>query len=148
MDVKQEYALILQQVLSTNVLRVSAKRYAIDDMSSRTCKTIRTELQSMTEESLVPRDIKSVAKAVYRKRCKNYPPLSKSHEETYINISKMNILKNKAERFLAVNDAENNVMIFICHINIECLYDADEVFKDGTFMCYPKFFQQMYTIQG
>ena len=61
--------------IERHVLRVSAKRKAIDDMSSRPSKIIRTELQSMTEENLVPADIKSVAKAVYRRRRKNHPPL-------------------------------------------------------------------------
>jgi hypothetical protein len=114
-------------------------------MSSRPSKIIRTELQSMTEENLVPTDIKRVAKAVYRSRCKNHPPLPKSREETLINLSKMNILTNKADSFLAVN-ADNNVIIFTCQRNIECLCDVDEIFMDGTFKCCPKFFQQMYTV--
>ena len=56
--------------IKRHVLRVSTKRKAIDDMSSRPSKIIRTELQSMTEENLVLTDIKSVAKAMYRRRRK------------------------------------------------------------------------------
>jgi hypothetical protein len=41
----------------------------------------------------------------------------------------MNILTNKAESFVAINDADNNVIIFTCHINIECLCDGEEILK-------------------
>ena len=57
-------------------------------------------------------------------------------------------MMEEAESFLAVNDADNKVIIFTCHRNIECFCDVDEIFMDGTFKCCPKFFQQMYTIHG
>jgi hypothetical protein len=62
-----------------HVLRVNAKRKAIDDFSARPSKVIRSELQTMNEKSLEPKDLKCVAKAVYIRRRKTYPRHSKKH---------------------------------------------------------------------
>jgi hypothetical protein len=62
-----------------HVLRVNAKRKAIDDFSVRPSKVIRSELQTMNEKSLEPKDLKCVAKAVYIRRRKTYPRHSKKH---------------------------------------------------------------------
>jgi hypothetical protein len=43
------------------------KRKAVDDLSARPSKVIRSELQTMNEKSLEPKDLKCVAKAVYRR---------------------------------------------------------------------------------
>ena len=48
-----------------HVLRVNAKRKAVDDLSARPSKVIKSELQTMNEKSLEPKDLKCVAKAVY-----------------------------------------------------------------------------------
>jgi hypothetical protein len=77
---------------------------------------------------LEPKDLKCVAKAVYRRRRKTYPPLHTSQQETHENLQKMNIETNKFEHFLQVNDAENGT------------------FMDGTIRCCPEFFKQVYTI--
>jgi hypothetical protein len=58
------------------VLRVNAKRKAVDDLSARPSKVIRSELQTMNEKSLEPKDLKCVAKAVYRRRRKTFPPFT------------------------------------------------------------------------
>ena len=47
------------------VLRVNAKRKAVDDLSVRPSKVIKSELQTMNEKSLEPKDLKCIAKAVY-----------------------------------------------------------------------------------
>ena len=41
-----------------HVLRVIAKRKTVDDLSARPSKVIRSELQTMNEKSLEPKDIK------------------------------------------------------------------------------------------
>jgi hypothetical protein len=74
-----------------HVLRVNAKRKAVDDLSARPSKVIRSELQTMNEKSLEPKDLKCVAKVVYRKRRKTYPPLPTSQQATHENLQKMNI---------------------------------------------------------
>jgi transcription initiation factor TFIIIB Brf1 subunit/transcription initiation factor TFIIB len=49
-------------------LRVSAKRKAIDDLSQRPSKIVRTSIKDVGESVLLPNDLKSVSKAIYRVR--------------------------------------------------------------------------------
>ena len=49
-------------------------------MFQRPSKIIRTELQKMQEENLSSSDLKSAAKAVYRKRRRTRPPLPKTQD--------------------------------------------------------------------
>ena len=60
-----------------HVLRNSVKRKASDDISQRPSKLIWKALQE--EEQLEPKDLKSDAKAIYRRRRKTYPPLHNFH---------------------------------------------------------------------
>jgi hypothetical protein len=80
----------------------------------------------MNEKSLEPKDLKCVAKAVYRRRRKTYPPLHTSQQETHENLQKMNIETNKFENFLQVNDAENGI------------------FMDGTLGVVPSFLNNIH----
>jgi hypothetical protein len=43
----------------SHVLRVNAKRKAVDDLSARPSKVIKSELQTMNEKSLEPKDLGS-----------------------------------------------------------------------------------------
>ena len=47
-----------------------------------------------------------------------------------------------------MNDAENEIIIFTCISNLQCLCDISEIIMDGTFRCCPNFFKQLYTIHG
>jgi hypothetical protein len=67
----------------SQILQTRAKKKTEDDMSQRPSKIIRTELQKMQEENLSSSDLKSSAKAVYRKRRRTHPPLPKSRIETH-----------------------------------------------------------------
>ena len=49
-------------------LRATSKRKATDDITKRPSKIIRRALQDQQEVQLQPNDLKSVAKAVYRRR--------------------------------------------------------------------------------
>ena len=71
-------------------LRATSKRKATDDITKRPSKIIRRALQDQQEVQLQPNDLKSVAKAVYRRR-KTYPPLPKSQSKTHEVLPKMNI---------------------------------------------------------
>ena len=59
----------------------------------------------------------------------------------------MNIQTNKLENFLPINDIEKGMIICTCQKNLECL-SVSELFMDGTYKCFPKFFKQLYTIHG
>ena len=52
-------------------------------MSQRPSKLIRKAPQEQEEEQLEPKDLKSAAKAIYRRRRKTYPPLPKYLAETH-----------------------------------------------------------------
>ena len=56
-----------------HVLRVNAKRKAVDDLSARPSKVIRSELQTMNEKSLEPKDLKCVEKGSLQKEEENLP---------------------------------------------------------------------------
>ena len=102
----------------------------------------------MPEESLVPKDVKSVAKAVYRHRRKGHGRLPRSIQETHGILEDMEVKSNKSELLLQTNDNVNGLIIFSCLSNIQCLCSVSEIFMDGTYKCCPKFFSQLYTIHG
>lgn len=128
--------------------RSNAKRKATDFYSHRPSKIIRNVLQEQPEEQLEPNDIKSTAKAIYRRRRKTYPTLPKTMEETHEALQKMNIKTNKDEDFLLKNDPENGIIVFSTPKNLAFLCEVDEIFMDGTYKYCPKFFKQLYTLHG
>lgn len=134
--------------LERHKLRSAAKRKATDDLSQQPAKIIKGVLKDQEEDELEYKDLKSVAKAVYRKRRKTYPPLPKTQEETHETLSTMNIQTSKFEDFLTTNNTENGMIIFTTTTNLECLCNVDELFMDGTYKCCPKFFKQLYTVHG
>ncbi|CAG2206186.1 unnamed protein product [Mytilus edulis] len=129
-------------------LRVYAKRKAADDLTQRPSKIIRAGLKDVGEDSLHPKDLKSVSKAMYRVRRKSQPNLPKSREEVHTLFEGYPVQTSKFENFLQVNDRENGIIIFTCTTNLECLCYVEEIFMDGTFKFCPKFFNQLYTIHG
>ncbi|CAG2193079.1 unnamed protein product [Mytilus edulis] len=129
-------------------LRVYAKRKAADDLTQRPSKIIRAGLKDVGEDSLHPKDLKSVSKAMYRVRRKSQPNLPKSREEVHTLFEGYPVQTSKFENFLQVNDRENGIIIFTCTTNLECLCYVEEIFMDGTFKFCPKFFKQLYTIHG
>ena len=58
------------------ILRDSVKRKAIDDLTQKPTKLIRTELVKMISEAcLLPTDLKNIHQTVYRSRRKMFPKL-------------------------------------------------------------------------
>ena len=104
-------------------------------------KKIRRALQDQQEEQLQPNDLRSVAMAVYRRRRKTYPPLPKSQSETHEVLPTMNIQTNKFEEFLQLNHPDQGMIVFTCRNNLECLCSVTELFMDGTYKFFPKFFK-------
>lgn len=54
------------RLLEQHIRRTNAKRKTMDDVSARPSKIIHSELQKLSEETFFSKDMKSVAKAVYR----------------------------------------------------------------------------------
>jgi hypothetical protein len=134
--------------LERQELRINAKRKATKDPTARPSKLINKELTSIDENFLHQEDLKNVSKTIYRERRKRHPTLPKSREALHTTISNMTIETSKSENFLQINNLDNGIIIFTCHLNLECLCSVDEIFMDGTFRCCSKFCPQLYTIHG
>ena len=122
-------------------LRVSVKRKAAEDVTSRPTKLIRTELQSSDNQSIQISDLKLLHLAIYRER-RELPLLPKSKDEVHDAIDK-DIKTNKDESFVLHNDRETGIIIFSCTSNLRCpCNEVQEIFIDGTFKCCSKYFLQ------
>jgi hypothetical protein len=69
-------------------LRVSVKRKAAEDATSRPAKLILTELQSSDSQSIQTSDLKLLQLVIYRDRRRELPPLPKSRDEVHDAMTK------------------------------------------------------------
>jgi hypothetical protein len=130
-------------------LRVSVKLKAVEDVTSRPTKLIRTELQSSDNQNIQTGDLKLPQLAIYRERRRELPPLPTFRDEVHDAIDKMDIKTNKEEPFVLHNDRETGIIIFSCTSNLRCLCnEVQEIFIDGSFKCCSKYFLQIYNIHG
>ena len=132
----------------THVLRIRSRKKS-GDITKRPSQIIRTELQTMDEQTLQSADLKNVAKAVYRERRKKRPTLPKNRKDVHDVIDEVNTKTNKDESLLLINDCDAEIIIFSTYHNMECLCNSiSELFIDGTFKRCPRYFYQLYTIHG
>ena len=80
-----------ERKIESKQLRVMAKRKASDDISARSSKIIRQELQKLDESNLQTKDLKNVAVAVYRERRRELPVLPKSRIEAHEALKSINL---------------------------------------------------------
>jgi len=131
-----------------HVLRIRSRNKS-GDITKRPSQIIRTELQTMDEQTLQSADLKNLAKAVYRERRKKLPTLPKNRKDVHDVVDEVNTKTNKDESLLLINDRDAEIIIFSTYLNMECLCNSmSELFIDGTFMCCPRYFYQLYTIHG
>ena len=119
-----EMSTVIQQMngkMKSWLLRDNVKRKAVDDLTQRPTKVIRTELVKMSETSLLPQDLNNFYQTVYTSRHKNFPPLPKSREELQENLCRMEINTCTGELFLLCNDihVESGIVVFSCGHNLE-----------------------------
>ncbi|XP_050066386.1 uncharacterized protein LOC126555513 [Aphis gossypii] len=136
--------------IERQVLRENCKRKATSSIATRPIKLIRNELMNSVSTELEHKDLKSVRKAMYIERRKNFPRYPSSLEDA---ITQLNELQNeeflmfRGEKFVHLPEDST----FICLTtkeNLQCLTSCTDVFTDGTFEYAPKFFLQLYTIHG
>jgi len=131
-----------------HVLRIRSRNKS-GDITKRPSQIIRTELQTMDEQTLQSADLKNLAKAVYRERRKKLPTLPKNRKDVHDVVDEVNTKTNKDESLLLIHDRDAEIIIFSTYLNMECLCNSmSELFIDGTFMCCPRYFYQLYTIHG
>ena len=80
-----------ERKIESKQLCVMAKRKASDDISARSSKIIRQELQKLDESNLQTKDLKNVALAVYRERRRELPVLPKSRIEAHEALKSINL---------------------------------------------------------
>jgi hypothetical protein len=118
-------------------------------VSERPSKNICSELQKVKENNLTENDLKSLSMAIYRERRKRHPTLPKSREDVHTALDGMTIETSKSENMCLINDQESGIIIFSCTSNLRVLCtQVEEIFTDGTFKSYAKFFEQLYTVHG
>jgi hypothetical protein len=138
-----------ERKIKAKQLRTAAKRKVSGDISARSSKIIRKELQEFNECHLHSKDLKNIALAVYHERRKELPALPKTRAEVHEALSNISVLTYKEEHFLPVNDQDKGIVICTCYVNIACLCnDITDLVIDGTFMYCTKFFHQLYTVHG
>lgn len=138
------------QKIERQVLRENCKRKAISSIATRPIKIIRSQLMNSVSTELECNDIKSVRKAMYIQRRKNFPPYPSSLEDAIMQLNKLqneDFLMFRGKKFVHLPDD----CTFIClttEENLQCLTSCTDIFTDGTFDYAPKFFLQLYTIHG
>jgi len=87
---------------------------------------------------------------MYDLRRKDFPTFPQSLNSAIIQIKEMqneDRFKFKNEKFIHVPENQNFVCI-TTKTNINLLTQCDDIFIDGTFEYAPKYFLQLYTING
>jgi len=137
-----------EKVLNRQILSNSLKRKAIEDISCKPSKFIRSELKKADVSTLTTNDLSLIRHNVHRARSFVHPPLPKCIKELHAALDSMNIKTNIGEPFLFNNDKENCIIDFSTTQNIKVLCDVNKFYVDGTFKSCPKHFYQFFTIHG
>jgi len=139
-----------QQSIKRQVLPEACKRKSNDTICVRLIKIIRTELMGNDHSEIKHRNVRSIRKAMYDKRRKNYPAFPKSLNESIKQLKAIendDIIQFQGKQFVFIPGNKS----FICATteqNLNFMTSTSEFFADGTFNYAPKLFTQLYTING
>jgi hypothetical protein len=135
--------------LQLQLVRSACKRKAIDSISVKPAKLIRSELATAScIDTIVFADVKKIREAVYDVRRSLYPPLPKSKQDVHDALDAISVKTTTDENFILVNDRTTGIAIFSCETNLRFLCTLSRIYVDGTFSYCTKFFVQMFTIHG
>lgn len=139
-------------LLQRQKLRTACKRQAEEFMSVRPEKIIEHELFKMDEHNyMLKQDIQCVRQSMYRVRQKRvlFQAEPKTRKEFQIILEDVGLITTQDEGFVLVNDKESEIVILGSESNLKFLCEeAEGIFADDSFKCYPSFYEQMYTIHG
>ncbi|XP_025206475.1 uncharacterized protein LOC112602555, partial [Melanaphis sacchari] len=136
---------IERQAVSNNIKR----KISESNINKIPSKIIRKELRSLENDiQLLVNDISYIRRNLYNKKTKYHPPLPKDINEVHTVLINMNIMTNKNENFLLINDKETNIIVFTCLTNLKYLCSMEKVFMDGTFQFCTTFFYQFFVLHG
>jgi len=106
----------------------------------RPCKLIHNELRKGDVETLTSYDISRIRDNMYQARTHILPNLPKSIFDVHEIIENLQIISNRGENMIFINDRKNNIIGFSCSTNLELLAKSEMWFIDDTFKSSPKFF--------
>jgi hypothetical protein len=89
-------------------------------------KIMRKELRGLEGTQLLTNDITYIRRNLYNKKTKYHPPLPEDINEVHEVLINMNIMTDKNENFLLIN--EINIIIFTCLANLKYLCIMKKVF--------------------
>lgn len=124
------------------------KRKATDDLSERPTKLINRAFHDGSSEGVTTQDLKNIRQSIYRSRRSLLPKLPQSREDVHDALESVECVTNKNEKFLLINNRENNIIIFSCETNLKYLCTCSKIYIDGTFDYCTKFFCQLFTIHA
>lgn len=110
---KHNHSNIPTSTIERQVVRENCKRKAVDSISTKPNKIIRTELLTDNYSNLCHKDFTTVRKCMYTERRKYYPQFPKSLDELYTQLKENqneNSLMCKGEKFIHVPENQ----LFIC----------------------------------
>ena len=131
-----------ERTLQRQKLRQECKKRYLEETTERPKKVIITELgkKEKTEtDKLLPEDVSSVRRSVYRARRKTQPKLMKSREETHEYLTEYSLTSTNGEKMIYVNDGSSGIIMFTTNSNMRYICQSDvEIFCDGTFKYCPR----------
>lgn len=123
-----------QEGINRQVLSNLAKKMATDNLSEKPIKVIRQVIKSNgLSESVTTKDVLRTRKNLYHARSVVLPKLPKDIMEFHNLLGKLDIVTDRQEQFLMINDSVNNIVIFSCKTNLQCLVNSEELYADGSF---------------
>lgn len=133
-------------VLNRQKLSNSVKRAACDNIHELPSKIVRRELASGDVDTLTMTDIRRIKSNLHHARSQLHPPLPKTLADLHDALDRYDLVTNRGENFLFINDRISNIVGFSCETNLNVLRQAKTMYVDGTFESSPKLFQQIFII--
>ena len=117
-----------EQVLTRQKISNAVKRKAVDDISARPSKILHNEFKNGDISTLTTNDVTLIKQNIHYARSLLHPKLPKSIHETQNALKSMNIMTNKDENFIFLNDFENSIVGFSTKINLDVLCDVKDIY--------------------
>lgn len=146
----REHSHVEVENLGRQFLANSVKRKALDDISIRPRKLVRTgikEARQISEGNLSKLDLNSACRSVYRCRRSKYPAIPTCIKDVHEVLGKMNLVC-EGKNLLLVNDEINHIIVFGTDTNLRFLCKRKTILMDGTFKYCTMHFYQLFTIHS
>lgn len=88
----------------------------------------------------------NIRQNIYYQRRQLQPKLPKNSFEVMQVLDTLHLETIKNEPFLAINNVEDQIIIFSCTSNLQHLCESEKIYLDGTFTYCTKFFLQLFTL--